>query len=103
MLKLYAQEPGDIVEILQVGGRLYVPPEDEARVMVPRLVRVINPDLTQKEIDKEIRRLFGGILEVEGQEFTNDESERVAQRGERSAGSDGGACTGGIEGAAAAN
>jgi hypothetical protein len=93
----------EIMEILEVGGRLYAPPEDEARVLVPQLMKVINPDLTRKDIEVEIRRLFGSILEVEGRNFINDTGKRMAQRGERSAGSDGGACTGGIESAAAAN
>jgi hypothetical protein len=93
----------DVIEVLEVGGSLYIPPEDEARVLLPKLIGFYPKHRLSKAIQKVIRSHSGRILAVKGQGFIHDAGKGMAQRGERSAGSDSGACTGGIEGAAAAN
>lgn len=84
MFNLLEREPGDIVEILQVGDRFYVPPEDEARVMVPRLLKIKTDgiQLTTEEIDEQIRRIFGSNPEEDGSVTHDDSATEMAERDE---------------------
>ena len=77
---------GDFMEILAVGGRLYVPPEDEARVLVPQLLQVLEPNYKPEEGSGEIGGASGGDLE-ERQVISRDNTKALAQCGEGSEGS----------------
>jgi hypothetical protein len=68
------------MEILQFGGRLYIPPEDESRVMVPQLMRADDFHFTEEEIEGSIGGTLGRNPEEGRQVIVRDLSSRMAQR-----------------------
>ncbi len=72
---------GDHMEILEVGGANLVPPDDEARIMVPQLMKLLEDQDIQEMTHQIIRSQSGGNLEGK-QVVGNDTRTAVAERAE---------------------
>ena len=71
---------GDIMEILEVGGKFFATPEEDARVNVPRLLQLIDPQHIAEAPEAGIGRDTGVNSEEKRQVISRDTSSRMAQR-----------------------